>query len=154
MLFSHTSSYAIRALAYLAMQPPGKLSGTKEISAHEGIPTFFLSKVLLQLRRARLVRSFKGIGGGYQLALPPDQVNLLMVLRSTSGEELLEGCILENRPCSSPRHCALHDAWVGIRDQIQKLLERKTLADLARVRQTDLEEEKGHSAGLTALPDQ
>jgi Rrf2 family protein len=134
MLFSHSSSYAIRALTYLAMQPPGKLTGTREISECESIPRSFLGKVLIQLRRARLVRSYKGIGGGYELALPPDRINLLMVVRDTGSHELFENCLLEDRECSSPCCCALHESWIAFRDQLMRMLEQRTLAELAQAR--------------------
>ncbi len=134
---SHPTSYAIRALTYLAMQPPGKLTGTKEISASEGIPSSFLGKVLIQLRRGRLVRSYKGIGGGYELALPPDRINLLMIARCTGGEEILDLCVLEDRDCSDQNHCALHDSWMGIRDQLRSVLEMNTLEKLVKAREVN-----------------
>ncbi len=137
MLFSRPSTYAIRALTYLAMQPPGKLSGTREISERESIPKFFLGKVLLQLRRGRLLRSYKGTGGGYQLALPPDKINLLMIVRCIAGDELFDTCILEDHECGSYRQCALHESWVAIRDELRAVLERNTLAELVRARSAE-----------------
>ncbi|PYV11096.1 MAG: hypothetical protein DMG23_05320 [Acidobacteria bacterium] len=137
MLFSRPSTYAIRALTYLAMQPPGKLSGTREISEREDIPNFFLGKVLLQLRRGRLLRSYKGTGGGYQLALPPDKINLLMIVRCIAGDELFDTCILEDHECGSYRQCALHESWVAIRDELRAVLERNTLAELVRARSAE-----------------
>lgn len=134
MLLSRPSTYAIRALTYLAMQPPGKLSGTREISEREKIPSPFLGKVLLELRRGRLLRSYKGTGGGYELALPPDKINLLMVVQCIAGEELFEGCILEDRNCNPERRCALHECWAGIREQFHSLLEGSTLAELVQAR--------------------
>ncbi|HZP01162.1 MAG TPA: Rrf2 family transcriptional regulator [Terriglobia bacterium] len=150
MLLSHATSYAIRALTYLAKQPPGKLTGTKEISESEGIPSSFLGKVLIQLRRGRLVRSYKGIGGGYELALPPDRINLLMIARCTGGEEILDVCILEDRDCSSLRPCALHDSWMSIRDQLRSVLEKNTLAKLVQATGLSPEQERKE---LARLPD-
>lgn len=135
MLFSHFSSYAIRALTYLAMQPPGKLTGAREISEREAIPKSFLGKVLIQLRRGRLLRSYKGIGGGYELAIPPDRINLLMIVRCTGGEALFETCILEDRDCSPQHHCALHESWINIRDQLKQIMERNTLVELVQARE-------------------
>ncbi len=134
MLFPRPCTYAVRALTYLAMLPPGKLSGTREISERENIPSPFLGKVLLQLRRGRLLRSYKGTGGGYQLAMPPDKINLLMIVRCIAGDELFDTCILEDRECGSHRQCALHAPWVALRDELRALLERNTLAELVRAR--------------------
>ena len=80
----------------------GKLSGTREIADHEGLPQSFLGKVLLALRRDRFLRSQKGIRGGYELAMVPEQISLLAIVRSIDGEPLTE-CPLEDHQCSVPR---------------------------------------------------
>lgn len=135
LLFSRSSSHAIRALTYLAMQPLGKLSGTREISESEHIPRPFIPKVLLPLRRARLVRSFRGIRGGYDLAVPPEQINLLAIMRCIDDVPLND-CVLEDHPCSSPHECAFHPCWSVVREQLLDYLERTTLADLVRFRKS------------------
>jgi Rrf2 family iron-sulfur cluster assembly transcriptional regulator len=135
LLFSRSSSHAIRALTYLAMQPLGKFSGTREISEREHIPRAFIPKVLLPLRRARLVRSSRGIRGGYDLAVPPEQISLLAVMSCIDGVPLND-CVLEDHPCSSPHECALHPCWSVVREQLLDYLERTTLADLVRFRQS------------------
>ncbi len=152
MLFSRPCSYAIRALTYLAMQPPGKLSGTREISERERIPNSFLGKVLLQLRRGRLLRSYKGIGGGYELALPPDRINLLMIVRCVGGDEILRRCILEDHDCTPQGHCPLHGAWLPIRDHLETFLEHKTLAELVLARTEVPSEGGGPSKKEVAFP--
>jgi Rrf2 family transcriptional regulator, iron-sulfur cluster assembly transcription factor len=134
--FSRSSSHAIRALTYLAMQPLGKLSGTREISEHEHIPRPFIPKVLLPLRRARLVLSSRGIRGGYELAVPPEQINLLAIMRCIDDAPLND-CVLEDHPCSSPRECAVHPCWSIVRELLLGYLERTTLADLVRFRQSE-----------------
>ncbi len=151
MLLSRPCTYAIRAMTYLAMQPPGKLSGTREVSKEENMPNSFLGKVLLQLRRGRLLRSYKGVGGGYELALPPEKINLLMIFRCINGDELLEACILENRECRWSQHCALHEPWRAIRDQLCALLERTTLAELVQARKSG-PAGMAENAGPQALP--
>lgn len=134
MLLSRPSTYAIRALTYLAMQPPGKLCGSREISDYEKIPNSFLCKILLDLRRKRLLRSYKGIGGGYELALPPDKISLLMIVQAIEGELALTKCILEDAQCSIHGQCSLHNSWVELRNQLVSFLEDKTLADLVQTR--------------------
>ncbi len=115
------------------------------------MPNSFLGKVLLQLRRGRLLRSYKGLRGGYQLALPPEKINLLMIFHCINGDELLEACILENHECRWPQHCALHEPWRAIRDQLCALLERATLAELAQARKLG-PAGMAENAGPEALP--
>jgi len=131
-MFSRPCSYAIRALAYLAAQPPGKLSGAKEISARENIPPSFLSKVLVQLRRGRLIRSYKGIGGGYELAQAPDKITLLSIVTCMDGDAPFRTCVLEDHDCATQGECLLHGPWGRFRDELRQFLERSTLAEVAR----------------------
>lgn len=131
---SQSSLYAIRALTYLACQAPGKLSGTRDIARHEKIPGAFLGKVLQQLRRGRLLRSYRGIGGGYQLALPPERITLLAVLRCMEDAAGLDRCVLEDRDCCCESPCALHDSWVPVQKQLLEFFESNTLAELVQAR--------------------
>lgn len=133
-MLSRPCTYAVRALTYLAMQPPGKLTGSREIADREGIPNSFLCKILLDLRRKRLLRSYKGIGGGYELALPPDRINLLMIVRAIEGELAFTECILEDNECSAHGECALHDSWLALRKELIHFLETQSLADLVATR--------------------
>lgn len=138
LLFSRACSYAIRALTYLATQPAGKLSGTRDISDHEGIPHSFLCKVLLQARRKHLLRSHKGIGGGYELALPAQKISLLMIVRSIDEDVAFDDCLLEKRGCLQGSPCPLHESWAAIRGQLLDFLERNTLEELVQQRQAAL----------------
>lgn len=150
-MLSRPCTYAIRALTYLAMQPPGKLTGSREIAAREDIPNSFLCKILLELRRKRLLRSYKGIGGGYQLALPPGKINLLMIVRAIEGELAFTECILEGRQCSIHGRCSLHESWAGLKTHFLRFLETQSLADLVetgRARANDAHVDENRSMGV------
>lgn len=134
-ILSRPCSYAIRALAYLAQQPPGRISSSREVCDQEDIPPAYLGKVLLPLCRCRILHSLRGIGGGYQLAVPPDQIPLLSIVEAIDGSQL-DPCVLEDRPCGNPRKCLLHDVWADIRGQFIDYLRRTTVADLARDRKS------------------
>jgi len=123
-------------LTCLASQPPGKLSGARDIAEQESIPAPFLGKVLQQLRRGRLVRSYRGTGGGYELALPPEKISLMAVMRCIEGQDVLQNCVLEDRACLDEQPCALHESWLPVRQQLAEFFERNTLAELVRSRQT------------------
>ncbi len=137
-LFSRPCTYAVRALAFLATQPKGTIVGTREIAEKEGIPQAFLGKVLLLLCRERLVKSHRGIGGGYELAVPPHEISLLAIVRSIDGDPI-KNCVLEDRECSASRQCLLHSTWSCVREQWVAYLERTPLAELVRQRAGDSE---------------
>ena len=125
----------MRALTYLAVQPSGKLSASDVIAESESIPSSFLGKVLQPLCRERLLRSRKGVRGGYELMVSPEQIPLLAIVRLVDGDPRKD-CLLEDRACSSTCPCELHDSWNEMREQLRKYLERVTLADVVRVRQS------------------
>lgn len=132
-ILSRPCSYAIRAMVHLAEQPPGQISSTREICDEENIPPSFLGKVFLPLCRGRLVRSLRGTGGGYELAVPPNEICLAAIVEAIDGSQL-EDCILEDHRCGDSRECLLHHAWTGVRERFVDYLERTTVADLVRIR--------------------
>ncbi len=128
-IISRPSSYALRALAYLAAQPPGKLSPKNDIADSEEIPRAFLGKILLPLCRNRILRSRKGLRGGYELLVSPKKIPLLSVVLLVDGEPLKE-CLLEDHVCCGS--CMLHPSWCGLREKLLNYLERITVADLMK----------------------
>jgi len=137
-MFSRSAEYAIRAMTFLALQPAGKLTGAREIALAENIPMQFLWKILQNLARRKLVRSFKGVRGGYELARPGDRISVDDVVRATDESTMAQGCVLGLASCSEEKPCPLHHTWKGIREQLTHMLEQTTIADLARVAaQTD-----------------
>ncbi len=133
MLFSRSTEYAIRAMTFLATQEPGKLTGAREISEAEGIPMPFLWKILQLLTRRKLVRSFKGIRGGYELARPAKRVSLNEVVFATDGTDFRESCVLGLPECDNANPCPLHDRWKELRTGMTEMLDHTSLADLAKI---------------------
>ena len=133
MLFSRSTEYAIRAMTTLASQKPGKLTGAREISNRQAIPMPFLWKILQILTRRRLVRSFKGMHGGYELARPADRISLHSIVQATDGDDFRERCVLGLPECVSQNPCPLHEQWRDIRAGMNKMMDETSLADLARV---------------------
>lgn len=134
MIFSHATEYAIRAVTHLALLPAGTLAGAQEISRAERIPMPFLWKILHKLGRQKLVRSFKGHGGGYELARPADLISLHELVEATTGEDLAGLCILGHRQCNGGEPCELHERWSTLRARMLVMLETTTVGDLARLK--------------------
>jgi len=130
-MFSRSTEYAIRALTFLAAQEPGKLSGAREIAAAERIPMPFLWKILQKLAAKKLVRSYRGVRGGYELARPPQRITLDKVLKEVGEIQALERCILGFARCRQKHPCALHALWAERRTSFTAALRHTTLSDLA-----------------------
>lgn len=131
MVFSKTTGYGIRALVYLATQAEGRLCGLREIAEAEQIPPLYLRKLLGELRRHRLLRSAKGIHGGYGLARSPHAITLWDVFRLLEPEPDLEMCILGHALCRPESGCALRAELQRVRQELVALLQSRTISQIA-----------------------
>jgi Rrf2 family protein len=131
--FSRSSGYAIHALTYLAEQPPGRLTGAREIAAAQ-IPRPFLWKILRNLSRKKLLRSFKGVRGGYELARAPGKIPIAQILEATQSDAPLQTAYSGRVPCDEQNPCPLHQLWENPKRQIELFTKRTTLADIAKPR--------------------
>lgn len=131
MRVSAKADYAIRALVELAAAGEGPVKGDR-IAQAQAIPINFLENILVALRHAGLVRSQRGVDGGYWLARPAAEINLAQVIRAVDGPlanvrgERSEE--LEFAGAAAP----LRDVWIAVRASLRGVLESVTLADVAR----------------------
>lgn len=131
MIFSKATSYGIRALAYIASQPEPRLCGLQEIADHEAIPPAYLRKILGELRRHRLLRSVKGIHGGYELGRSADAITLWEVFKVLEPDPYMDMCLLGNKICTPESSCAFHTDWQRLRRELVALLETRTISEAA-----------------------
>lgn len=131
MLFSKTTGYGIRALVYLAKHSGGQMCGLQEIAKQENIPSAYLGKILGDLRKHQLLRSVKGIHGGYELAQSPDSITLWDIYQILDPLIDFDQCILGLNRCEEECPCVLHDSWVPLRKGFVDLLQKKTIAEIA-----------------------
>ncbi|MBI2567983.1 MAG: Rrf2 family transcriptional regulator [Candidatus Schekmanbacteria bacterium] len=139
MLFSRACEYGLRAALYLSAQPSPAPIQVKHVAKELGIPNAFLSKVVRDLAKARLLHTRVGPGGGVRLAKPAAKITLYDVVKAIDGVELFSECILGIPGCSDrERVCPLHEQWGQMREQIRQLMKEKTLADFgAELAKTD-----------------
>src|SRR5580692_8433904 len=103
MKLTRASSYALHAVAYMAVQKTHDVPiASHKIAEARGIPERFLLKVLKPLVSARVLLSVKGPNGGYRLAKKPDDITMLEVL------EAVDGPIRGQAPFSDERNGSLN----------------------------------------------
>jgi len=136
-MFSRSSGYAIQALTYLAAQPSGKLVGAREIATSLEIPMPFLWKILRKLSQQKLVRSFKGVHGGYELARPASSIRLSEILLIGHDSSLMGACVLGLSLCDDRDPCPLHEHWKDVRTEIERKIKSTRLSDLVSKSATD-----------------
>lgn len=124
------TDYAIRALVQLASEPDDGWVPAERIAKAQDIPVRFLLNILTELRRAGLVRSQRGVDGGYRLIREPWAIPLADVIRIVDGPLASVG---ELRPdeLSYPESTAhLQDVWVAVRSALRSVLEKVTIEDV------------------------
>jgi Rrf2 family protein len=136
-MLSKKTQYAFQALMYLAEKSKEKPVLIAEISKKKKIPLKFLENILLDLKKAGILGSKKGKGGGYFLVKNPKDVQLATVMRLLDGPISLVSCVSlyfyeKCRNCDE-KSCGLHDVMAQVRDANLKILERKTIADISRL---------------------
>ena len=98
----------------------------RDIAERTGLPQPYLEQILLALKGAGLVRSKRGVGGGYVLARPPDEITVAEILAAVDGP--LTTLMGEHDHCEG--HCVLQEVWVGVSEEMGKILAGYTLAEL------------------------
>ena len=130
MLLSQTSKYAVRAVLHLA-QNDGHPWLSRDIARVLDIPEHFLAKIMQNLSKSGLLHSAKGRGGGFRLAKPAGEIQLLEVVRAIDGSHFGEACILGLPECSEENPCPLHNRWSDIKEEILCMLGAKNVVELA-----------------------
>ena len=86
---STRGDYASRALLSLALHPDRGPTSVRDIADRTGLPQPYLEQILLALKGAGLVRSKRGVGGGYVLAREPSEITLVSAERPYSRADHL-----------------------------------------------------------------
>jgi Rrf2 family protein len=128
---SAKADYAIRAAVELAAAGPGPVKGDR-IATAQAIPPNFLENILADLRNAGLIVSKRGAEGGYWLARPADEITLADVIRAVDGPLANVRGLRSEQVVYEGSAERLRDVWVAVRASLRAVLERVTLADLAR----------------------
>jgi Rrf2 family protein len=131
MRVSAKADYALRAAIELAAAGDGPVKGERIAQAQE-IPLKFLENILVELRHAGIVRSQRGVEGGYWLARLAEEVSLAEVIRAVEGP-LANVRGLGPHEVEYPGPAGrLQEVWIAVRASLRSVLEETTLADLAR----------------------
>jgi Rrf2 family nitric oxide-sensitive transcriptional repressor len=127
-LFSLTIEYAMRAMVALAAGD-GRPMTTRQIADAMVVPRSYLSKVLQSLVRAKLVRSTRGLKGGFVLARDPKDVKMMDILNSVGPHKRIQSCPLDLEAHSSEL-CPLHRRLDQAMAMVQHAFEGTTLSEI------------------------
>ncbi len=134
MRVSTRGDYACRALLSLALHGGDTPTSVRDIAERTGLPQPYLEQILLALKGAGLVRSKRGVGGGYVLARPPESLTLGQVVSAVDGPIAVGdfGEPHEGGACDHEGQCVLLAVWAEVGEHMRAHLDSYTLADMVR----------------------
>ena len=134
MRISRKGEYALRAMAFLALNYKKAPVHIHEISRREKIPEKFLEQILLQLKRAGMLDSKRGVRGGYLLLRAPRRVSLAQIIRTIDGPLAPLGCVSKwaHVRCADEKKCGLRKVMLDVRNVVAEMLEGITLEDVCK----------------------
>lgn len=128
LFFSKTSQYALRALSYIVKNGCFKSCQSTVIARHESIPKQYLSKILLQLVDANIIKSVKGPGGGFILARKAKDITLYQVFNVFHDmDNDMQTCAIRLKKCSKKNPCALHESYNKLRAHVKNYFDTVNL---------------------------
>lgn len=144
MLLSKSCEYGLRASLFLVACQNGQFISIREMSDKLDISFHFLTKTLQQLTGAGLMESHKGPNGGIRLIKPGSEISLFDIITAIDGRNLFTECVLGLPGCGTQKPCPMHHLWGDTRENIQDMLSKTTLDELA---------EKGRKGNLRITMD-
>ena len=143
MYVSARTDYAVRAMLSVAADDPALVKAAT-LAAAQDIPLSFLQGILLDLRRAGLLHSHRGVDGGYHLARPADDITVGDVVRAVGGALTTVRGLPTATATYHGAAAGLRDVWVAVEEAIEGVVDHQTLASL-RERQMARTEESTSS---------
>lgn len=121
--------FAVTAMIDLAMNAQQRAVGLNAISQRQQISLSYLEQLFGKLRRAGLVQSVRGPGGGYILGKSPQEINIAQII--TAAEDKLDATLCGGKAdCHGGNPCLTHDLWHNLNHTIYNYLSNITLASL------------------------
>jgi Rrf2 family cysteine metabolism transcriptional repressor len=141
MNFTAKEDYGLRAVLDLAVHAGAGPVQTREIAARQRIPEQFLEQLLAALRRAEVVRSTRGAGGGYSLATTPDRISVGQVLRALSGPLVPTELVTGEGDLATkdiPEAIVVRGVWESLRAALRAVADGTSLQDMLDQRSESL----------------
>ncbi|MBI5213884.1 MAG: Rrf2 family transcriptional regulator [Nitrospirae bacterium] len=124
MQITRETDYAIRCVYYLARRPD-EVTMVEEIAREMSIPKSFLAKIVQKLVKAKIVKSYRGVKGGFQLSGSPDDISIYDVIEAVEGPVAMNVCAVDKKQCGFSAKCKVHPVWVELRKEVEQRLKSK-----------------------------
>lgn len=130
MLFTRENDYTVRILRALAN---GEIANVQSIAEKEELTISITYKLARKLEKSGLLKSYRGVNGGYALAKPPEELSLYEVFEKVDANLLITECLEHGYNCplnTDTKPCGVHQEFCRIQQIVNKELKAKKLTDL------------------------
>lgn len=131
-MFSNSTQYAVRSIVHMLKEGGTGRFTVVQMANELDIPQPFLSKIMQQLSKSKIISSAKGRGGGFYLSDENMQRPLLDVIICIEGENVFKNCILGLKECSEKNPCILHHHFGPFRESVCKDVCNRSIEDLLK----------------------
>jgi Rrf2 family protein len=130
---STKGQYGVRAMFEIAKNYKKGPLPIKEIAQKQDVSIAYLEQLLNRLRRAKLIKSHKGPGGGYVLCRKPEEISVGMILNALEGPVAIAHCLDPSaKGCTRVEGCVARLLWKSLGEKIEHFLETISLKDLLK----------------------
>ena len=135
MKISTKGRYGLRILLDIALYRVGdKPRMIREIANNQEISEKYISRLIIELRKAGFVRSVRGVNGGYTLTRKPEDISVLDVLETMEGPVAIVDCTNSSgEACRRKPQCPTQRMWAEINQKIRNAFAAYTLKDLVEL---------------------
>ncbi len=102
----------------------------RDIAKSQQISEKYISRLVISLRKAGMIRSVRGVNGGFHIAKKPEDITLLDVIEVMEGPLSIVDCVSAPKGCGHSANCAPREVWCKLNDDIRGLMGGTTLADI------------------------
>ena len=134
---SKETDYGIVLLTHLAADPQRVSSSARELARETHLPLPMVSKILKLLTRREILRSQRGVKGGYRLARQPGEISVAEIISAMEGPIALTECVGAPGDCRHEPLCPVRVNWQTISHAVRQALEGIALTDMARTIEPD-----------------
>ncbi len=118
------------AMVDICMQEVGKPAPVADVAGRQALDARYLEQIFNKLRKAQLVQSVRGPGGGYLLARPQDGIAIADIITAVNEKTKMTRCIGQKGCMPNGAKCLVHDLWEALDNNISTFLQSVSLADV------------------------
>lgn len=132
MNINQESDYAFRIILMLCKEGLDNKLDAKSLSEQGSIPLRFLLKLTRKLTQAGIVKSYRGVNGGYAITKKPKDITLKDVVEAIQGPIIINRCVYDEKACSANKtgHCSIHKALCNIQNTMLNELSKVNFEQL------------------------